>query len=322
MKWKKFTVKTITDAEDIIISTLYDIGLEGAQIEDKIPLTPLEKEQMFVDILPDGPEDDGIAYLSFFVEEKDDAHVNTEEIVANIKKELDDLRQFMDVGEGSVLVSETEDIDWINNWKQYFHQFYIDDLLVIPSWEEVKEEDKDKKILHIDPGTAFGTGMHETTQLCIRQLKKYITPQTELLDVGTGSGILAIISLMYGIRHAVGTDLDPCAVEAVRENMEVNHIAPESFEMMIGNIITDKAVQDKVGYEKYDIVVANILADVLVPLTPVIINQLKPGAVYITSGIINDKEQVVRDAVTAAGLEILEVTYQGEWVSVTARKPM
>lgn len=321
MKWKKFTIKTITDAEDIIISTLYDIGLEGAQIEDKIPLTPLEKEQMFVDILPDGPEDDGIAYLSFFVEESDENPVDADEMVANITRELDDLRNFMDVGEGTIMVSETEDIDWINNWKQFFHQFYIDDLLVIPSWEEVKPEDQDKMILHIDPGTAFGTGMHETTQLCIRQLKKHITPETELLDVGTGSGILAIISLMYGIHHAVGTDLDPCAVEAVRENMEVNHIASERFDMMIGNIITDKAVQDKVGYEKYDIVVANILADVLVPLTPVIINQLKPGGVYITSGIIDNKEQTVRDAVEAAGLEVIEVTYQGEWVSVTARKP-
>ena len=320
MKWKKFTVKTITEAEDIIISTLYDIGLEGAQIEDKVPLTPLEKEQMFVDILPDGPEDDGIAYLSFFVEEDDDKPVDTDKVVADIKRELDDLRNFMDVGEGTVMVSETEDIDWINNWKQFFHQFYIDDLLVIPSWEKVKEEDKGKKILHIDPGTAFGTGMHETTQLCIRQLKKHITPQTELLDVGTGSGILSIISLMYGIKHAVGTDLDPCAVEAVRDNMEVNNIPPESFEMMIGNIITDKAVQDKVGYEKYDIVVANILADVLVPLTPVIVNQLKPGGIYITSGIIDDKEQTVREAVEAAGLNVLEVTYQGEWVSVTARK--
>lgn len=320
MKWKKFTIKTITDAEDIIISTLYDIGLEGAQIEDKIPLTPLEKEQMFVDILPDGPEDDGIAYLSFFVEENNENPVNTDEIKANICRELDELRNFMDVGEGTIMVSETEDIDWINNWKQFFHQFYIDDLLVIPSWEEVGPEDRDKKILHIDPGTAFGTGMHETTQLCIRQLKKYITPETELLDVGTGSGILAIISLMYGIKHAVGTDLDPCAVEAVRENMEANNIAPKRFEMMIGNIITDKTVQDKVGYEKYDIVVANILADVLVPLTPVIVNQLKPGGVYITSGIIDNKEQIVCDAVEAAGLEIIEVTYQGEWVSVTARK--
>lgn len=318
MKWKKFTIKTITDAEDIIISTLYDIGLEGAQIEDKIPLTPLEKEQMFVDILPDGPEDDGIAYLSFFVE--DDGNVNTKEIVDNINQELDDLKNFMDIGEGTVLVSETEDIDWINNWKKYFHQFYIDDLLVIPSWEEVKPEDKDKKILHIDPGTAFGTGMHETTQLCIRQLKKHITSETVLLDVGTGSGILSIISLMYGIKKAVGTDLDPCAVEAVRENMEVNHINPDDFEMMIGNIITDKSVQDRVGYEKYDIVVANILADVLVPLTPVIVNQLKKGGIYITSGIINDKENTVVEAVKAAGLEILEVTYQGEWVSVTARR--
>ena len=327
MKWKKFMVKTTTEAEDIIISTLYDIGLEGAQIEDKVPLTPLEKEQMFVDILPDGPEDDGIAYLSFFVEEKEDGtmellgeSVDTDTVVARMQAEMEDLKSFLNIGEGSIMVSETEDIDWINNWKKYFHQFYIDDLLVIPSWEEVKPEDKDKKILHIDPGTAFGTGMHETTQLCIRQLKKYITPETELLDVGTGSGILSIVSLMYGIHHAVGTDLDPCAVEAVRENMETNHIPAEKFDMMIGNIITDKAVQDKVGYNKYDIVVANILADVLVPLTPVIVNQLKTGGIYITSGIIDNKEQTVVDAVKAAGLEVLEVTYQGEWVSVTARK--
>lgn len=322
MKWKKFMIKTITEAEDIIITMLYDIGLEGAQIEDKVPLTPLEKEQMFVDILPDGPEDDGIAYLSFFLEESSENPVDTDKMVESINKELDMLRNFMDVGEGTIMVSETEDIDWINNWKQYFHQFYIDDLLVIPSWEEVKPEDTDKKILHIDPGTAFGTGMHETTQLCIRQLKKYITPQTKLLDVGTGSGILAIVSLLYGISHAVGTDLDPCALEAVQENMRENHIGPESFEMMIGNIITDKEVQDKVGYERYDIVVANILADVLIMLTPVIVPHLKAGGIYITSGIIDNKEQTVRDAVEAAGLEVTEVTYQGEWVSVTARKPV
>ena len=327
MKWVKFRIKTITDAEDIIISTLYDIGLEGAQIEDKIPLTPLEKEQMFVDILPDGPADDGIAYLSFFVEKKEDGSLeiqgeptDTETVLANIKNELDELKEFCEIGEGSVTVDETEDIDWINNWKQYFHQFYIDDILVIPSWEDIKPEDNAKMVLHIDPGTAFGTGMHETTQLCIRQLKKYITPETELLDVGTGSGILAILSLMFGARHAVGTDLDLCAVDAVAQNCEANGIAPEQFEMLIGNIITDKAVQDKVGYECYDIVVANILADVLVPLTPVILNQLKPGGIYITSGIINDKEKTVTDAVKAAGLKVLEVTYQGEWVSVTAQK--
>ena len=327
MKWKKFKIKTKTEAEDIVISTLYDIGLEGAQIEDNVPLTPLEKEQMFVDILPQMQEDDGIAYLSFFVEETEDGELlmngeitKEEDILNSVKTELDSLRDFMDIGEGSIAIDETEDIDWINNWKQYFIQFYVDDILIIPSWEEVKEEDKGRMIIHIDPGTAFGTGMHETTQLCIRQLKKFVKEDTELLDVGTGSGILSIVALKLGAKHAVGTDLDPCAVPAVEENKEANEIPTQDFDMMIGNIIDDKEVQDKVGYEKYDIVVANILADVLVPLTPVIVNQMKKGGIYITSGIIDNKEETVVEAVKAAGLEVLEVTYQGEWVSVTARK--
>lgn len=318
MKWTKIQIKTVTEAEDIIISTLYDIGLEGAQIEDKVPLTPLEKEQMFVDIMPQAESDDGIAYLSFFVEE--DSAKDIEELLKEIRQELEELKQFMDIGEGTITVSETEDLDWINNWKKYFHQFYIDDILVVPSWEQVKEEDQEKTILHIDPGTAFGTGMHETTQLCIRQLRKYITSETVLLDVGTGSGILAILSLMFGAKKAVGTDLDPCALEAVKENSEVNGIDSNDFTMMIGNIITEKDIQDRVGYECYDIVVANILADVLVPLTPVIVHQMKKGGIYITSGIIDDKEETVVEAVKAAGLEVLEITYQGEWVSVTARK--
>ena len=327
MKWTKFKIKTLTQAEDIVISTLYDIGLEGAQIEDKVPLSAAEKEQMFVDILPENGEDDGIAYLSFFVEVREDGmlEVNGENLTVNellekVKAELEDLRMFMDIGEGTVQVDETEDIDWINNWKEYFHQFYIDDILVIRSWEEVKSEDKDKMVLHIDPGTAFGTGMHETTQLCIRQLRKYITPETRLLDVGTGSGILSILSLMFGAGEALGTDLDPCAIEAVEENKKANGIPGEKFQVLTGNIITEKEVQDKVGYECYDIVVANILADVLVNLTPVIVKSLKPGGIYITSGIIDDKEGVVADAVRAAGMEILETTYQGEWVSITGRK--
>nr|WP_300677764.1 50S ribosomal protein L11 methyltransferase [uncultured Acetatifactor sp.] len=329
MKWKKFKVKTITDAEDIIISTLYDIGLEGAQIEDRIPLTALEKEQMFVDILPEGPEDDGIAYLSFFVEEKEDGSLevlgertDAEAVLEQVRQELEDLRQFCDIGEGSVTLDETEDIDWINNWKQYFHQFYIDDILVIPSWEDVKAEDRDRMVLHIDPGTAFGTGMHETTQLCVRQLRKYMTPGARLLDVGTGSGILSILSLMFGAGHAVGTDLDPCAVEAVAANSEANGIDPSRFEMLTGNIITDQEVRDRVGYGCYDIVAANILAEVLVPLTPVIVDQLKPGGIYITSGIIDDREEAVAEAVKAAGLKVLEVNRQGEWVNVTAQKPL
>lgn len=316
MKWNCFTIKTKTEAEDIVINALADVGVEGVEIRDHQPLTEEDKAQMFVDIMPEGPEDDGTAYLSFYLEEDADK----EEILKNVRNALEELRSFMDIGEGSIEESSTEDKDWINNWKEYFHQFYVDDILIVPSWEEVKAEDKDKMILHIDPGTAFGTGMHETTQLVIRQLKKYVKEGDQILDVGTGSGILGIVALKLGAAHVTGTDLDPCAVPAVEENKEANEIADESFDMMIGNIIDDKAVQDQAGYEKYDIVTANILADVLVPLTPVIVHQMKKGAYYITSGILDVKESVVTDAVKAAGLQLVEVTRQGEWVSVTARK--
>lgn len=316
MKWNRFTVKTKTEAEDIVISTLAEVGIEGVEIQDKQPLTEEDKAQMFVDIMPEGPADDGVAYLNFYLEEDADK----EAILKDVREALDDLKNFMDIGEATIEESQTEDKDWINNWKQYFHQFYVDDILIVPSWEEVKAEDKDKMILHIDPGTAFGTGMHETTQLVIRQLKKYVTPDTEMLDVGTGSGILGIVALKLGAKHVLGTDLDPCAVPAVAENKEANQIVDETFDMVIGNIIDDKAIQDQAGYEKYDIVTANILADVLIPLTPVIVNQMKKGAYYITSGILDVKEEVVVAAVKAAGLTVVEVTHQGEWVSVTARK--
>ena len=316
MKWNRFTVKTKTEAEDIVISTLAEVGIEGVEIQDKQPLTEEDKAQMFVDIMPEGPSDDGIAYLNFYLEEDADK----EAILKDVREALDDLKNFMDIGEATIEESQTEDKDWINNWKQYFHQFYVDDILIVPSWEEVKAEDKDKMILHIDPGTAFGTGMHETTQLVIRQLKKYVTPDTEMLDVGTGSGILGVVALKLGAKHVLGTDLDPCAVPAVAENKEANQIVDETFDMVIGNIIDDKAIQDQAGYEKYDIVTANILADVLIPLTPVIVNQMKKGAYYITSGILDVKEEVVVEAVKAAGLTVVEVTHQGEWVSVTARK--
>ena len=316
MKWNQFRLKTTTEAEDIVSSMLADLGIEGVQIEDKIPLTQSDKEQMFVDILPDMPKDDGCAYLTFHLDEEVDKH----EMLLKVRQELEEMRSYLNVGDCTIEESQTEDVDWVNNWKQYFHQFYIDDILVIPSWENVEAKDSDKMVIHIDPGTAFGTGMHETTQLCIRQLKKYVTEDTEILDVGCGSGILGMLALKFGAKHSVGTDLDPCAIDATYENMDNNGISRDQYEVMIGNIIDDKEVQDKVGYEKYDIVAANILADVLVPLTPVIIHQLKKGGIYITSGIIEDKEEVVVEAVKKAGLEVLEVNHQGEWVSVTARK--
>ena len=317
MRWNKYTLTTTTEAEDIISSMMMEVGIEGIEIEDKIPLSESDKSQMFVDILPEGPADDGVAYISFYLEPEQD----NEAMLAAVREGLNEIKSWgVDIGEATIVASQTEDKDWINNWKEYFHQFYVDDILIKPSWEEVKPEDREKLLIQIDPGTAFGTGMHETTQLCIRQIRKYVTPETVLLDVGTGSGILSIAAMKLGAKCALGTDLDPCTINATKENMEVNGISEDRFSLIIGNIIDDKEVQDAAGYEKYDIVVANILADVLVPLTPVIVNQMKKGGIYITSGIIDNKEETVVEAVEAAGLEVLEVTYQGEWVSVTARK--
>lgn len=317
MKWNKFRLITTTEAEDIICSALMDLGIQGVQIEDKVPLTQSDKAQMFVDIMPEIDVDDGVAYISFYLEEDEDK----EAVLTSVKEELEEIATYVNIGEAAIEESQTEDVDWVNNWKKYFHQFTVGDVLIVPSWEEVEPGNEDKLVIHIDPGTAFGTGLHETTQLCIKQLRKHVTPDTTILDVGCGSGILGMLALKFGAKYSVGTDLDPCAIGATHENMETNGITKDQYEVMIGNIIDDKEVQDTVGYGKYDIVAANILADVLVPLTPVIVNQMKPGGIYITSGIIDDKETVVVEAVKAAGLEVVEVTYQGEWVSVTARKP-
>ena len=333
MKWMRFRVRTRTEAEDILISFMEDIGLSGAQIEDNVPLTAAEKEQMFVDILPEGPADDGTAVLSFFLEETEDGRLvvdetlqTPEEVREKMTAKIEEIRVFCDVGEGTVTIDETEDIDWINNWKQYFHQFWIDDVLVIPSWEEpekVMENGREKVpglVFHIDPGTAFGTGMHETTQLCIRELRKYITPDTVLLDVGTGSGILALLALKLGIRSAVGTDLDPCAAPAIEDNIAANGVDPALFKVILGNLIDDPEVQKEVGEERYDVVLANILPDVLIPLTPQAVRCMKPGAVYITSGILIERAESVKEAMRAAGLEVTGMTEQGEWCCVVGRK--
>jgi len=317
VRWNKYTLTTTVEAEDFISSMLMDAGIEGIEIEDRVPLSESDKSRMFVDILPEGPADDGTARISFYLEPEQD----NGSILAAVQEGLDEIRSWgVDVGAGTIEASRTEDKDWINNWKEYFHQFYVDDILIKPSWEDLKSEDREKLLIQIDPGTAFGTGMHETTQLCIRQIRKYVTPETVLLDVGTGSGILSIAAIKLGARYALGTDLDPCAVSAAKENMEANGITGEQFSVILGNVIDDDDVQKEIGCGKYDMVCANILAEVLVPLTPVIVSRMKKGGIYITSGIIEDKEETVVNAVKAAGLELLEITYQGEWVSVTARK--
>ena len=317
MKWKKFTLTTTTEAVDLISCAFDEIGIEGIEIEDNIPLTEKETKGMFIDILPELPPDEGIAKVSFYLD--DDADVP--DMLEKVNEALEELKMFTDLGACTIEASETEDKDWINNWKQYFKPFTVDDILIKPTWETIPEEHKDKLLIQIDPGTAFGTGMHETTQLCIRQLRKYTGRDTKVLDVGTGSGILGITALKLGAKEVFGTDLDENAITAVGENLEANGIPAGLFTVLQGNIIDDKEVQDAAGYEYYDVAVANILADVIIMLQKEIPVHIKKGGIFITSGIINMKEEAVKEAFAAnSAFEIIEVTYQGEWVSITARK--
>jgi len=317
MKWKKFTLKTTTEAVDYLSGMFDEIGIQGIEIEDNIPLTESETKGMFIDILPELPPDDGTAKVSFYLDDDDDAEAVLKEVEAGIEE----LRQFVEVGEGTILASETEDKDWINNWKQYFKPFTVDHILIKPTWEEIPREHEDKLLIQIDPGTTFGTGKHETTQLCIRQLEKYVKPGDKVLDLGTGSGILGITALKLGAEYVFGTDLDENAITAVHENLRANNIPKEKFGVIQGNIIDEKSVQDGAGYECYDIAVANILAYIIIMIQKEVPVHMKKGGIFITSGIIDMKEQAVKDALSAnEAFEILEVTRQGEWVSVTARK--
>ena len=317
MKWKKFTLTTTTEAVDLVSSMLDDVGIEGIEVEDNVPLTEKETKGMFIDILPELPPDEGVAKVSFYLDDDD----QVEEMLRRVNEGLDELAAYTELGQRTIEASETEDKDWINNWKQYFKPFTVDHILIKPTWEEIPEEHKDKLLIQIDPGTAFGTGKHETTQLCIRQLEKYVKPGVKVLDLGTGSGILGIAALKLGAEYVFGTDLDENAITAVHENLAANDIPEEKFGVIQGNIIDDKATQDAAGYECYDIVVANILADIIIMIQKQVPFHLKKGGIFISSGIIDMKEQAVREALEANdAFEIIEVTRQGEWVSFTARK--
>ncbi|MCD8150536.1 MAG: 50S ribosomal protein L11 methyltransferase [Clostridiales bacterium] len=340
MKWNRYTIETTTAAEDLVSSMLCDLGIEGVEIEDNVPLTEADTAKMFIDILPELPPDDGVSRVSFYL---DSAEENGE-ILSQVCEALEELRQYADVGSGAITESQTEDADWINNWKEFFHAFTIEncsvnggsnpgngsfgdgsnsekrDILIKPTWEDLDASDEDKILIEIDPGISFGTGKHETTQLCIRQLMNYVTPGVQVLDLGCGSGILSIVSLKLGAAHVTGTDIDAECLTSTAENFAVNQLAPEQGEFYVGNLIDDEELQERVGTEKYDIVVANILADVIIPMAPVIPARLKKGGIFIASGIIDFKEDEVAAAVKAAGLSLIEVTHQGEWVGITAEK--
>ena len=291
MVWTKLTIDTTVEAVDILSAFLDELGVEGIMIEDNVPLTDEEKEAMFVDIPLVEGEDDGTAKVSCFIDDS----FNLDTLKADIVAELTRLEEFLPVGTKDITLSNTEDKDWINNWKQFFKPFRLYDNIVIkPTWEELDDVKEGDMVVEIDPGIAFGTGSHETTQLCIGQLKNYLKSGDTVFDVGSGSGILSIISVMLGAGFVHGMDIDEVAVRASIENREVNHMTEEQLVLTCGNLLevseaTSKMALDVNGGNKYDIVVANILADVIIPLSGVVRPFLKYGGYFITSVIIDMK---------------------------------
>lgn len=329
MKWKKLTLETTTEAVDLVSSMLDEIGIQGIEIEDKVPITEEEKQRMFIDILPELGPDDGVAYVNFYLDVEEDEN----EIILKVKEGLEELSAFVNIGSGEIKASETEDKDWMNNWKEFFKPFRVDDTIVIkPTWETLSEVKDTDLVIEIDPGTAFGTGSHETTKLCILNMKKYMKPGDNLLDLGCGSGILSIIGMKLGAKLAVATDIDENAVNASVENAEVNHLNVKRLEesdtvlrneglleLLDGNVIDDANLRKNIGQNCYDVVVSNILADVIIPLSDVVAEFMKPDGVWISSGIIDMKEEEVKQALDKNGFDIVEVTKMGDWVSIVAK---
>lgn len=320
MKWNKYTLKTTTQAIDFISGVMIELGIGGIQIEDNVQITQEEKEKMFIDYLPDLPEDDGVAYISFYTEENDE-DVNDEKLLDELREKLKEANSFIDVGEGSIEKSMTEDVDWVNNWKKYFKSFTVGEFYIKPTWEDIEEKYSDMQMIEIDPGTAFGTGKHETTQLCINQLKEYVKEGDEVLDLGCGSGILSIVAKKLGAGNVAMTDIDEAAIKAVYENFEVNHIPTDDVEVILGNVLEDSEMQQKFENKKYDIVVANILADVIIPIAGIVDRFLKDGGIFISSGIIYMKEEAVKQAVLDnTNLKLTNIVKQGDWRAVMAEK--
>ena len=344
MKWMKFTVETTTEATELVSYMLTELGIEGIEIEDNIPLTKEEEEQMYIDIPAVLPEDEGIAKIHFYIvpdsgilpyfstgssirdekmqKEQKPLFSSPEDLIARIKEELEELAVFTDIGAGRVTWSYTEDKDWINNWKEFFKPFYVaEDILIKPTWEELPAGTKeDTIVIELDPGTAFGTGSHETTRLCLLSLRKYIHNQVRILDAGCGSGILAIAALKLGAAYGFGLDIDPAAVKASDENAQLNGIGARQFDTACGNILQDVNMDAIKEHGLFDIAVANILADVIISLSGVIGSYIKPDGLFISSGILEEKAEEVEKAILANGFSIIEKNTLGEWVSFVARK--
>lgn len=308
MEWHEITINTRHEAVELVAAMLYDIGVKGVEIVDNF-LTQEERDQLICDYFEEhltvATEQVQVkCYFSF----EEDLQVKMQEIQVGLKK----LESVIDIGAGTIESQVTKEEDWANNWKQYYKPFRIGkNILIKPTWELVEDLSIHDIVIEIDPGMAFGSGTHETTSMCALLLQKYLKQGQDVMDVGCGSGILSIIAGKLGAQRIEAIDLDPAAVKVAKENVSLNELE-EKISVHQGNLL--EHTEDPV-----DLVVANIVADIVILLTDDITRVLKPGGLFIASGIIGSRQQEVADKIQASGFEIIEVMEDKDWIAITSR---
>lgn len=321
MDWIKVTIYTTSEGIEPVSGRLYQLGISGLEIEDEKDFKDfLENNKQYWDYVDDEliKKMEGETTVKTYVSNDTAGR----ELLLSIKSTLAELKTLDENNEFGRLETEIEnmtELDWANNWRQYFHPIEIGKKLMIkPEWEELPEP-TDRIVFNIEPGMSFGTGSHYTTQLCLEELEKYITPGVKMLDLGCGSGILSIISLLLGASEAVAVDIDPNAVDTAYSNAERNGVGRESYKVLSGNVISDVDIQKEISKSKYDVIAANIVADVIIALAPKAREYMKDDGVFITSGIIEDRIEDVKKALQENNFKIVKINQRKDWVSIVCK---
>ena len=320
-KWIEINIYTTTEGIEPLCGRLYAVGLNGVQIKDAADFNDfIENETQYWDYIDESLEPLKSCETCVTVYLTDDA--DGREMLSHIRGTVAELKAIDNSGSFGRLDIELRGIneeDWANNWKQYYKPFKLGEkLLIKPEWEEIDNADG-RVVLSMNPGHLFGTGTHHSTQLCMIELEKYVTEGDRVLDLGCGSGILSILSLLLGAGSAVAVDIDPAAPATAMENLAMNGISPERYNVLVGNVIDDAELRSKIGVD-YDVVVANIVADVIIAMSKTAYCQTRRGGIFITSGIIGPRGEEVKAAITDAGFEIIDVHEQSDWLCITSKK--
>lgn len=317
MNWLQIAVETTREGIDMVCDVLTGIGISGFEIEDKDDFnTFLEENRQSWDYVDEDlyNEKQGPTKVKVYIEEDEKA----QEVIASIKSALAHIA-CEEYGTLDLTIENMAQEDWENNWRQYFKPLYVGDNIIIkPHWEEV-ENAEGKLVFEIDPGMTFGSGQHETTRMCVEALEKTVSKGCRVADLGCGSGILSVIALLLGAEYAYAVDIDPNCEKIAYENAALNGVGKDTYLVQCGNVLTDDKLSEKLSNEKYDIVVANIVADVIIPLSRKVRSFMKEGGFFITSGIIDFRMEEVKNALEENGFDIIEVKHDGDWYAFVCR---